>query len=67
MGDDRDWFVFDSPLSNSLSNWFQELDPASYASGLRNVDTNGMQDHISVEKAEGDGKIFFPLQDGEDR
>ncbi|KIM41749.1 hypothetical protein M413DRAFT_444994 [Hebeloma cylindrosporum] len=39
-----------------------ELDPASHMVALQNVNENGMQDSISVEKAEADGKVLFPLQ-----
>jgi len=39
-----------------------ELDPASHMAAVQNVNANGMQDRISVEKAEADGKVLFPLQ-----
>ena len=39
-----------------------ELDPASHMTAVQNVNANGMQDRISVEKAEADGKVLFPLQ-----
>ena len=36
-----------------------ELDPASHMAAVQNVNANGMQDRVSVEKAEADGKVLF--------
>lgn len=58
----RNWFVFISSMLSLPSEWILELDPASHTAAVRNINENGMQDRISVEKAEADGKVLFPLQ-----
>ena len=49
-------------MLNLLFEWILELDPASHTTAVQNINENGMQDRISVEKAEADGKVLFPLQ-----
>lgn len=58
----RNRFVFFSLMLNLLFEWILELDPASHTTAVQNINENGMQDRISVEKAEADGKVLFPLQ-----